>query len=194
MIPALMSDNGLDDMTQNVFLTGATGALGPILAAELLASGAAQRLRVLIRGGDAPAIARFNQWIGTLESVLAASGSLLPNPRKRVGLVEGDLCARRPRRASAAPRSILHDETETIIHCAPDTSFRGGGNAHWETNVQGTRRVLDLARKCRQLKKLIHVSTICVAGIQTGVVREEPVSVEPKFANAYERTKWEAED
>src|SRR3954454_14161061 len=91
MIPPRCPINGFEDMTQNVFLTGATGALGPILAAELLASGAAPRLRVLIRSSDSPAIVRFNQWIGTLESVLAASGSLLPNPHKRVGLVEGDL-------------------------------------------------------------------------------------------------------
>jgi nucleoside-diphosphate-sugar epimerase len=185
-----MSDNELEDMTENVFLTGATGALGPILAAELLSSGAASRLRVLIRGGDSPALARFNQWIGTLESVLAASGSLLPNPRKRVGLIEGDLSA--PDLAiHSAQQAEFFDETEVIVHGAADTNFRG--QAHWETNVEGTRRILELARKCRRLKKLVHVSTICVAGIQTGVVREAPVLTEPKFANAYERTKWEAE-
>ena len=100
---------------------------------------------MLIRGGDAPAIARFNQWIGTLESVLAASGSLLPNPRKRVGLVEGDLCAE-DLGVQQPHLDQFCDETETIIHCAADTSFRGGGNAHWETNVQGTRHVLDLAQ------------------------------------------------
>jgi thioester reductase-like protein len=179
-------------MTQNVFLTGATGALGPILAAELLASGAAPRLRVLIRSSDSPAIVRFNQWIGTLESVLAASGSLLPNPHKRVGLVEGDLCASN---LAIAPnqQSQLVEEIEIIVHGAADTSFRANGQSHWETNVEGTRRVLELAGKCRRLKKLIYVSTICVAGIQTGLVRETPVEIEPKFANAYERTKWEAE-
>src|SRR5438045_1473699 len=131
-----MSDNGLEDMIQNVFLTGATGALGPILAAELLASGAAPRLRVLIRGGDAPALVRFNQWIGTLESVLAASGSLLPNPRKRVGVVEGDLSA--PDLGIApAQHAPLCEETEIIIHAAADTNFRGSGQSHWETNVEG---------------------------------------------------------
>ena len=39
-------------MNETVFLTGATGALGPILAAELLSSGAASRLNVLIRSAD----------------------------------------------------------------------------------------------------------------------------------------------
>src|SRR6476659_1958754 len=81
------------DMSQSLFLTGATGALGPILAAELLTSHAAARLRVLIRSGDSPEIARFDQWIPTLESVLAATGQLLPNPRKHVGLITGDLCS-----------------------------------------------------------------------------------------------------
>src|SRR4051794_12047823 len=105
----------LEDMTQNVFLTGATGALGPILAAELLASGAAPHLRVLMRSGDAPAIVRFNQWIERLECVLAASGSLLPNPRKRVGLVEGDLCAT-DLGINPTQRAQFCEETETIIH------------------------------------------------------------------------------
>ena len=93
IIPARCPINGFDDMTQTVFLTGATGALGPVLAAELLGSNAASQLRVLIRGAQSSAGVRFDQWIQTLESVLASSGSLLPNPRKRIGLVEGDLCA-----------------------------------------------------------------------------------------------------
>src|SRR6478735_8703576 len=81
------------DMPQSVFLTGATGALGPILAAELLQSIPSSRLRVLIRPTETSAIQRFDQWIGMLESVLAGNGSLLPNPRKRVGLAGGDLCS-----------------------------------------------------------------------------------------------------
>ncbi|HEX3356789.1 MAG TPA: SDR family oxidoreductase [Tepidisphaeraceae bacterium] len=179
-------------MAQSVFLTGATGALGPILAAELLASGAASRLNVLIRSSDCPASHRFDRWIETLESVLAASGSLLPTPRRRVGLVDGDLCADHLG-LSEAQRDALIEETEVIIHAAADTNFRGKGQTHWETNVQGTQRLLDLAGRCKRLRKIIFVSTICSAGIQTGLIREEPILEKPTFANAYERTKWEAE-
>ena len=105
-------------MTQNVFLTGATGALGPILAAELLASGAAPRLRVLIRSGDSPAIVRFNQWIGTLESFRRTSVFGLDVARETYYALRSTtmlfkrnrhfqcLCACRPRKTAILPRSI----------------------------------------------------------------------------------------
>ncbi len=179
-------------MPQSVFLTGATGALGPILAAELLGGSTSMRLHALIRSNESPASARFDQWIQTLESVLLASGQLLPNPRKRVAAVPGDLCA-----ADLGLGDLQHsqitNETDVIIHGAADTNFRGNGDAHWETNVEGTRRLLDLASRCRNLKKLVYVSTICAVGVQTGLVREEAIVGEPSFANPYERTKFEAE-
>ena len=106
-------------MNQSVFLTGATGALGPILAAELLSSGVAGNLNVLIRPSGACAATRFDRWIETLESVLASSGSLLPNPRKRVHLVQGDLCAD-GLDLSEAQRNGIIEETDTIIHGAAD--------------------------------------------------------------------------
>jgi thioester reductase-like protein len=179
-------------MNQTVFLTGATGALGPILAAELLTSGVAGRLNVLIRPNGASATVRFDRWIETLESVLASSGTLLPNPRKRVSVVGGDLCVD-GLDLNELQRDTLTNEIDTIIHGAADTGFRGSGQSHRETNVEGTRRVLELASQCKNLRKIVFVSTICTAGIQTGTVREEAVTKEPNFANAYERTKWEAE-
>src|SRR5439155_18615914 len=133
-----------------------------------------------------------DRWIETLEAVLAASGSLLPNPHKRLSLVSGDLCAE-DLGIDDAQRQAVASETDVIIHCAADTNFRGRGQGHWETNVEGTRRVLELAGQCRKLRKFVHISTICSAGIQSGLVREIGIDEEPEFANAYERTKWEAE-
>jgi thioester reductase-like protein len=101
-------------MTQNVFLTGATGAIGPILAAELLSSGAAEHLNVLIRPGDTPASTRFDRWIETLESVLASSGSLLARPRKRIAYTSGDLGAE-DLAINDAQRSQLVNETDVIV-------------------------------------------------------------------------------
>jgi thioester reductase-like protein len=49
--------------TQAILLTGATGALGPSLAAELLASDPAAHLHVLIRTSNSTSIAdRFRDW------------------------------------------------------------------------------------------------------------------------------------
>ena len=42
-------------MHATLVFTGATGALGPHLAAELLAAGTADRIAVLVRPGTAPA-------------------------------------------------------------------------------------------------------------------------------------------
>ena len=61
------------------------------------------------------------------------------------------------------------------------------------SNVQGTRHVLELARRCPHLQQFLLVSTACVAGTATGSIAERLDSGPRGFVNAYERTKSEAE-
>jgi nucleoside-diphosphate-sugar epimerase len=60
-------------------------------------------------------------------------------------------------------------------------------------NVGGTRHAVDFAGRCRSLRELLLVSTVCVAGARTGSMPERLENVAPPFVNAYEQTKWEAE-
>ena len=64
-------------------------------------------------------------------------------------------------------------------------------------NVEGTRRILDLAEDCAArgegLRRITYVSTAYVAGDRHGCAREAELDVGQGFHNAYEQSKHEAE-
>jgi nucleoside-diphosphate-sugar epimerase len=177
---------------QHVLLTGATGALGPALAAELLAADPTRSLSVLIRAGSVPAAQRFGHWLDSVAAVMAEHAHAPASWRQRVHCVAGDVRTD-GLGLSAASHAQLAKETNVVIHAAADTQFLNSLDDLWETNVEGTRRVLDFARACRSVPRLIAVSTICTSGTRTGAIPESFQAHPPTFVNNYERTKWEAE-
>jgi nucleoside-diphosphate-sugar epimerase len=60
-------------------------------------------------------------------------------------------------------------------------------------NVEGTRRILELARTCPGLERLTYISTAYVAGEPGRLFREDELAVGQRFRNPYERSKFEAE-
>jgi nucleoside-diphosphate-sugar epimerase len=60
-------------------------------------------------------------------------------------------------------------------------------------NVAGTENLLRLAENCRRLKAICHLSTVYVAGRQTGTIHENDWEHGRGFVNAYEQSKYEAE-
>jgi long-chain acyl-CoA synthetase len=60
-------------------------------------------------------------------------------------------------------------------------------------NVDGTRKMLDLASAMRSLKCFAYVGTAYVAGEREGLIRENELNVGQHFRNTYEQTKAEAE-
>ncbi len=60
-------------------------------------------------------------------------------------------------------------------------------------NVGGTRNVLGLAADLPRLQRFVFFSTAFVAGDRTGVILEDELWEGQRFRNAYERTKFEAE-
>ena len=90
--------------------------------------------------------------------------------------------------------AFLSEEIELIIHAAASTAFLAPIEDLRAVNVEGTRRVFDFARTCPRLKKIVHVSTACVCGTQSGTIPEARLPKPPAFVNAYEESKWEAEE
>jgi nucleoside-diphosphate-sugar epimerase len=79
-----------------------------------------------------------------------------------------------------------------VIHCAADVRFTLTLDDARRSNVQPLSNLLAFARKCPQLRKFAHVSTVFVVGDRPGSFDEHPV--EPgTFLSTYEQTKWEAE-
>lgn len=60
-------------------------------------------------------------------------------------------------------------------------------------NVLGTGNVLDVLAACPQLRQFNYISTCYVAGTTVGEIGEDALPHAPRFRNAYEATKHEAE-
>ena len=80
-----------------------------------------------------------------------------------------------------------------VFHLAALNQLTVSREVAWRTNVDGTRNVLDMARECRRLERLVHFSTCHVAGAREGVIAEDELDKGQEFRNAWEETKFHAE-
>ena len=158
-------------MGRRILITGAGGYIGQRLAARLLETSDASV--VLWLHGDAAS--------------RVAPPHSLANFGSRVEAVAGELGA--PDALSAVdPRELTH-----IVHAAAVTRFNVEAELADRVNLGGARQVYELASRCERLEHLIQVSTVYAAGLRDGEIAETPLSRAPRFANHYERSKWEAE-
>ena len=93
----------------------------------------------------------------------------------------------------AGERAALAAELDAVLHCAASISFSLPLDEARAINVDGTRRVIDLAREAPGLERFLHVSTAYVAGLRGGRFRERQLDAGQRFRNTYEQTKWESE-
>jgi nucleoside-diphosphate-sugar epimerase len=175
-------------MHRQILVTGATGALGPALAAELARDGAAERIGVLMRSPDGELAERFARWREVVRSLLRPEdqGSL-----ERLFPVSGDIC--QDGLGLNGDGETLRRETDVVIHAAADTNFNSPAERQRAVNVDGTRRMLEWSATCPKLKRFLLVSSIYVSGSRTGRVEETAAAEPPGFVTYYQRTKWEAE-
>ena len=91
----------------------------------------------------------------------------------------------------------LAEEVTTVVHCAASVSFGLGLEESRRVNVDGTRRMAELAELCAErgdgLERFTYMSTAYVAGARRGLFREDQLDVGQRFRNPYERSKFEAE-
>src|SRR5690606_37596574 len=90
--------------------------------------------------------------------------------------------------AAVDSRELTH-----IVHAAAVTRFNVEADLADRVNLGGARQVYELASRCERLDHLIQVSTVYAAGLRDGEIAETALSRAPRFANHYERSKWEAE-
>lgn len=79
-----------------------------------------------------------------------------------------------------------------VVHAAAVTRFGVEATTAASVNVRGTQAVVEFARRCRDLERLVLMSTLYTAGTATGEIPEEPREPGP-FANHYEWSKHAAE-
>lgn len=167
-------------------LTGATGFLGRELVHHLLREEPATRLALLIRGRDeAEARARG---LAVLRDRLA--GEALAAAERRVEVLRADLEKERLGLAAATYEGLVA-RTAGVIHGAASVSFALPVEQARAINVEGTRKMLDLARAAGC--SIDYIGTAYVAGERTGLALESELDVGQGFRNSYEQTKNEAE-
>ena len=93
-------------------------------------------------------------------------------------------------------RDWLAERVTDVIHAAASVSFALPLAESRAVNLEGTRRLLELAALCQRrggLQRFGHISTAYVAGTHEGEFGEGDLEVGQGFRNAYERSKFEAE-
>ena len=110
----------------------------------------------------------------------------------RLNAVAGDI-EQRGLGLSGEAGDRLRREVTTVVHCAASVSFDMSLEDSRSVNVDGTRRVLELARGCERLERFSYISTAYVAGEPGRLFREDELAVGQRFRNPYERSKFEAE-
>lgn len=165
-----------------VFLTGATGALGRALLPRLLrALGPVGRVHCVVRRPDA---------------LDAAGSEAPPTPRDpRLVLHVGDVGE--ARFGLAADRYAgLADEVDVVIHLAARLTAAASLDALLAVNLEGTRHALQLCADGRP-KALLHASTLSVftdsLPRRAVCLEEDDVSALDALLTPYAASKWLAE-
>ena len=165
----------------SVLITGATGAVGSELLRRLAARNGTT-VRALVRRGS--------QRERDITSILPAT-----TQRADVFILEGDFCAGPSLGLAPGVIETLERETTHIIHCGGSTSFTLPLSESRALNVDGTRNVLDFARRCRSLECAAFFSTVYVSGRRSGVFGESDWGDAGNgFVNTYEQSKAEMEE
>ncbi len=165
-------------------LTGATGLLGSYLLRDLL-----------LRGHSVTVLARPSRQRSAQDRVfrlLRYWEQEWKRPLPRPTVLSGDLTSDDLGLSSQAQRFVQENCT-AVLHCAASLSFREKNGEPWRTNVEGTRRVLQLCRRLG-IRRLVYVSTAYVAGLRSGTVYENELHVGQTFGNVYEESKAAAEE
>jgi dihydroflavonol-4-reductase len=149
-------------MSERALITGATGFVGGLLAARLVADG--RPVRALVRH------------LGDRER--------LPDPR--VELAVGHLDDEESLVRAA-------DGCEVVYHVAGVNQLCLADPAPlYRANVEGTRRMLEAARRAG-VRRVVHTSSAATLGGDGSTFLDETAGPPSEFTSHYARSKWEGE-
>ncbi|MGV3620426.1 MAG: SDR family oxidoreductase [Archangium sp.] len=163
-------------MSVNAFVTGYPGFIGKRLVKYLAEKNPDGRITLLVQP-------RF------VKEAEAYAGRIRG---ARIDILSGDIVDMHLGLAGREYQRLV-DDTTHIFHLAAINYLGVPHDIAHRVNVDGTRTVLELARECKKLQRLVHFSTCYVSGDRLGVIAEDELENGQSFRNAYEETKYEAE-
>ena len=175
-----------------IFVTGGSGFVGASLLPLLVRDLKIESIFLLLRQGKSESAE------SRLESIL--NKLFIDEERSiaktKIRLVSGDLTEENMGFAEE-----MYDQLSGIVthvcHIGASTDFGAPLDESRRVNVQGTQRILDFCDRARLKNpgfvRLDYVSTAFVAGVKSGRVKENDLDRGQLFANAYEQSKFEAE-
>lgn len=175
----------------NLFLTGGSGFLGSAVIARIALAKQYDKIYVLMRGNRKQTP---QERLEALANKIFAPAQAV-EALKRMVVVPGDLTEP----GLGIPADLRKEMTQSlhqILHVGASTDFGAPLGESRMYNVEGTKKVIDLAEECcasGNFRRFDYVSTAFVAGTKSGVVTETDLDRDQNFANNYERTKFEAE-
>ncbi|HEV2761649.1 MAG TPA: SDR family oxidoreductase [Pyrinomonadaceae bacterium] len=166
--------------SETIFLTGFPGFIAGRLVRRLARGGA--RFLLLVQ----PAFVERAR--AEVASIAEETGS----PAGDFRVLEGDI-TRHGLGLSPADSETAREEATVLFHLAAVYDLGVERGLAERVNVEGTRRVNELARALKRLRRYHYVSTCYVAGLRTGHILEDELRHEAGFRNHYEETKYLAE-
>ncbi|TDT40132.1 thioester reductase-like protein [Streptomyces sp. BK208] len=170
-----------------VLLTGATGFLGSRIAHALITT---RSEPVVVLGRGDPSRLR-SRMADALQVV--GEGAFDERHGGYLRCVSGDVT--KPWLGlSPALYARLAGEVDAIWHCASDIALTGERERLYRVNVHGTAQVLAFAAATPPQCRLVHVSSMAVAGARpSGRVTESDLSDVHGFETHYDASKYTAE-
>ena len=174
-------------MKRTILLTGASGFIGTQIARYLLKDENVTILALIRGDSDEEAARKITREWWDWPELTNSLGS-------RTKVIRGDVSFPNLGLDESSYKKVA-EETTHVIHTAADWRFVPYQELR-KTNVEGTAKLLELARKIgknHELKRFSHISTAYVAGAKKGLVPEDTLTDEYGFLSDYEKSKYEAE-
>ncbi|MBU0628441.1 MAG: SDR family oxidoreductase [Nanoarchaeota archaeon] len=165
-----------------IFMTGGTGFSGSIILKALLQNKEIETIWVLIRDEGAGCKQLFKS-IGKM------------NHKKKIVPIKGDITSPNFGLSNSELQDI--QSADEVYHLAANTSLSNeeGKKKHiFDTNIKGTRNLLEIFKDARHLKKLFYFSSAYSCGKASGTIKEAWLDKPSQFRNYYEESKWLSED
>jgi|GEM_PF-2556422 len=167
------------------FITGATSLLGSEYLFNVLASDDDTRCSVLIHAkGQRSAEKRLT----ALLDYLYGRGDMHLHMRQRIEVYGGDI-RKKDFGLNQKQLKALESSVNYIFHAASNSNLTDSKSSLNQSNITGTVSVINFAKNCHNLMRLMHVSSAYVSGSKTGKLTPDTLDMDEPTCDHFQLTK-----